>query len=137
VVNIARYYHHKTVYVGSKEDNIYNNIYKGLDITKAINYKLKDLIIPLRPARVKISIRKGRSFNKKRSFSYTNALLPPSKCICSGSPFKGKRHLVILNQVHQHVITKDYKKPLYKISFWAAILATLKSGIKEYKFSYT
>jgi hypothetical protein len=59
VVNIAKYYHHKTVYIGGKEDNICNNIYKKLDITRAINYKLEDLIIPLRPARVKISIKKG------------------------------------------------------------------------------
>ena len=57
VVNMARYYHHKIVYIGGKEDNICNNIYKGLDIIKAINYKLEDLIMPLRPARVKISIR--------------------------------------------------------------------------------
>ena len=100
VVNIARYYHHKTVYVGSKEDNICNNIHKGLNITKTTNYKLKDLIIPLRPAKVKISIKKGRSFNRKRSFSYTNALLPLSKCMCLGSLFKSKRHLITLNQVH-------------------------------------
>jgi ACT domain-containing protein len=59
VVNIARYYHHKTVYVGGKENNIYNNVYKRLDITRVTNYKLKDLIMPLRLARVKISIRKG------------------------------------------------------------------------------
>jgi hypothetical protein len=59
VVNIARYYYYETVYVGGKEDNIYNNIYKKLDIIKAINYKLKDLIIPLRSARVKISVKKG------------------------------------------------------------------------------
>jgi hypothetical protein len=45
VVNIAKYYYHKTVYMGGKENNIYNNIYKELDIIKAINYKLKDLII--------------------------------------------------------------------------------------------
>ena len=57
VVNMARYYYHKIVYIGGKEDNIYNNIYKGLDIIRAINYKLEDLIMPLRPARVKISIR--------------------------------------------------------------------------------
>jgi hypothetical protein len=56
---MAKYYHHKTVYVGSKEDNICNNIYKGLNITKVTNYKLKDLIIPPRPAKVKINIRKG------------------------------------------------------------------------------
>ena len=57
VVNVARFYYYKTVYIGGKEDNIYNNICKGLNIIKAINYKLKDLIMPLRLAKVKISIR--------------------------------------------------------------------------------
>jgi len=57
VVNVARYYHHKTVYIGGKEDNIYNNVRKGLDIIRATNYKLEDLIIPLRLAGAKISIR--------------------------------------------------------------------------------
>ncbi len=52
VVNIARYYYYKTVYIGGKEDNICNNVYKGLDIIRAINYKLEDLIMPLRLARV-------------------------------------------------------------------------------------
>ena len=100
VVNIAKYYHHETVYIGSKEDNIYNNVYKGLDIIRATNYKLKDLMMPLKLTKVKISVRKGRSFNKKRLFSYTNALLLPSKCICSGFLFKDKRYLITLNQVH-------------------------------------
>jgi len=100
VVNVARYYHHKIVYVGGKEDNIYNNVYKGLDITRAINYKLENLIMPLRPARVKISIRKGRSSSRKRSSSYTNALLPPSKRMCLGSPPKGGRRPITLNRVY-------------------------------------
>jgi len=97
VVNIARYYYHETVYIGGKEDNIYNNVYKGLDIIKAINYKLKDLIMPLRPARVKISIRQGRSSSRKRSSSYTNALLPLSKRIYLGFSPKGGRRLITLN----------------------------------------
>jgi hypothetical protein len=97
VVNIAKYYHHETVYIGGKEDNIYNNVYKGLNIIKTINYKLKDLIMPLRPAKVKISVRKGRNFNKKRLFSYTNTPLLLSKCIYSDSLPKGKRHLTTLN----------------------------------------
>ena len=100
MVNIARYYYHEIVYIGSKEDNIYNNIYKGLDIIRVINYKLEDLIIPLRLARVKISIRKGRSSSRKRSSSYTNALLPLSKRIYLGSPPKGGRRLITLNQVY-------------------------------------
>ena len=95
MVNIARYYYHETVYIGSKEDNICNNIRKGLDITKATNYKLEDLIMPLRPARVKISIREGRSFSRKRLSSY--ALLPPSKRICLGSPPNSRRRLATLN----------------------------------------
>ena len=59
VVNIAKYYYHEIVYIGSKEDNIYNNVHKGLDIIKVINYKPKDLIIYPRQAGVKINIRTG------------------------------------------------------------------------------
>jgi len=43
--------------MGGKEDNICNNVRKGLDIIRVINYKLEDLIMPLRLARAKISIR--------------------------------------------------------------------------------
>src|SRR3984957_17482934 len=95
VINVARYYYHKTVYMGGKEDNICNNVCKGLDIIRATNYKLEDLIMPLRLARVKI--RKGRSSSRKRSSSYTNALLLPSKRIYLGSPPKGKRRPITLN----------------------------------------
>ena len=92
---MARYYYHKTVYMGGKEDNICNNVRKGLNIIRATNYKPEDLIMPLRLAGVKI--RKGQSFSRKRSFSYTNALLPPSKRIYLGSPPKGGRRPTTLN----------------------------------------
>jgi len=88
MVNVARYYYYEIVYIGGKENNIYNNVCKGLDIIKAINYKLKDLIMPLRLARVKISIRKSRSTSRKRSSSCTNVLLPPSKRIYLSSLIK-------------------------------------------------
>ena len=48
---MARYYYYKTIYIGGQDNNIFN-IYKGLNITKAINYKLEGLIIPLRLTRV-------------------------------------------------------------------------------------
>jgi len=48
---VARYYYHKTIRVDGQDNDIYN-IRKGLDIIKAINYKLEGLIMPLRPARV-------------------------------------------------------------------------------------
>jgi len=100
VINMARYYYHKTVYIGGKENNICNNIYKGLDITKAINYKLENLIISLKLVKVKINIRKGRSSSRKRSSSYINAPLPPSKRTYLGFPPKGKRRPITLNQIH-------------------------------------
>ena len=136
MVNVARYYHHETVYVGSKEDDICNNVRKGLDITRATNYK-EDLMMPPRPVGVKISARKGRSSSRKRSSSYTNAPLPPSKRTCSGSPPKGGRRLATLNQVHRRVITRDYGKPPYEASPRAAMLAALKGGIEGYESSYT
>jgi len=58
VVNIARYYYYKTIRVSRQDNNIFN-IRKGLNIIKAINYKLKGLIMPLRLAGVQGSIRKG------------------------------------------------------------------------------
>jgi len=51
VINVARYYHHGTIYIGRQDNNIFN-IYKGPDITKVINYKPKSPIVPLSVARV-------------------------------------------------------------------------------------
>ncbi|KAF1365589.1 hypothetical protein EJ07DRAFT_151070 [Lizonia empirigonia] len=39
VMNVARYFHHETVSVGSRDDDIRANVRKGLDIMKATNYK--------------------------------------------------------------------------------------------------
>jgi len=58
VVNIARYYYYKIVYIGGQDNNIFN-IHKELDIIRAINYKLEGLIMPLRLAGVQGSIKKG------------------------------------------------------------------------------
>jgi hypothetical protein len=43
---VAKYYYYRTIYIGGQDNNIFN-IRKGLDITKAINYKPKSLIVPL------------------------------------------------------------------------------------------
>ena len=48
---MARYYYYGTVCIGRQDNNIFN-IYKGLDITKAINYKPKSPIVPLSVAKV-------------------------------------------------------------------------------------
>jgi hypothetical protein len=81
VVNIARYYYYGTVYIGGQDNDIYN-IYKGLDITKVINYKLEGLMMPLRLIKVQGSMRRGQNFSRKR-FSSCSALLLLGKCLTS------------------------------------------------------
>ncbi|XTI83920.1 hypothetical protein V2W45_1465102 [Cenococcum geophilum] len=115
VVNIARYYYHETVYIGGKEDNIYKNVH---------------LIMPLKPAGVKISIRKGRSSNKNRLFSYTNALLPPSKRTYLGSLPLGGRRPITLNRAAILTILKG--NVVNRFNKWNSIdteeLAEIKKG---------
>ena len=57
VVNMAKYYHNKTVCISRQDDDIFN-IHKGLDITKATNYKPEGLIMPPRLAGVQGSTKK-------------------------------------------------------------------------------
>ena len=59
MINIAKYYYYKIVYMGGKENNIYNNVYKELDIIKTTSHKPNNLIIFLKLVGVKISIKKG------------------------------------------------------------------------------
>ncbi|KAJ8114069.1 hypothetical protein ONZ43_g4995 [Nemania bipapillata] len=39
VINVARHYYHETVRIQAKDDDIWGNIRRGLDITKASNYR--------------------------------------------------------------------------------------------------
>lgn len=39
VVNVARYYYYKIVYVGDKVNDICNSVRKELDVTKVINFR--------------------------------------------------------------------------------------------------
>ena len=55
---MARYYHHKTICVGGQDNDIFN-IHKGLNIIRATNYKLKGLIMPLKPTKMQDSTKTG------------------------------------------------------------------------------
>lgn len=111
VINVARYYHHKTVQVDGKVDDIRDNARRGLDVTGA-HY---------RPACSDASIsaantaRKGHSISgasRKRSSSQTGATLPLSKRNCSSSPSKNARDAALENRVHSCVIICDYGTPI-------------------------
>jgi hypothetical protein len=137
VVNVARYYFHQTVRVGTQDDSIRGNVRQGLDVTKATNYKPGSTMPP--PSTVLRSLsRKGRSSSatgQKRSSSCTNASLPPSKRTCSSSPVKGGR--ATADRVHRRVIVRDYGKPIYMASSMVSLLAALEGCIDGYESLYT
>ncbi|TIC97167.1 hypothetical protein CH35J_006569 [Colletotrichum higginsianum] len=130
VINVARYYHHETVHVHEANDDVWNNIRHGLDITTATNY---------RPGRqlptsnvVKDVPRQGRSStNKKRLSSQTDSALPSSKRSCSVSPTKASS--APPNRVHLRIITRDRGEPIYKASSRSALLAALVGCIKGHE----
>lgn len=132
VVNVARYYHHETVHVGGQEDDIRENVRRGLDVTKATNYRPESSMPPLSSNGRRIS-RTGRSSaaGTKRSSSCTDAPLPPSKRTCSSSPVKGGK--ATANRVHRRVILCDLGEPIYKASSSTKLLATLEGCIEGYE----
>lgn len=138
VVNVARYYHHETVRVGGKDNDIRSNIREGLDITKAGNYRRESSMLPPSTGAVG-GPRKGRSSSntgRKRSSSCTDAPLPPGKRSCSSSPTKAGSNAVP-NRVHRRVIVRDYGKAIYKASSRAALLETVDGCIEGHESLYT
>ncbi|EXA28664.1 hypothetical protein FOVG_19742 [Fusarium oxysporum f. sp. pisi HDV247] len=133
VVNVARYYHHETVRVRGADDDVRNNVRKGLDITKATNYRPRHPMLPSSASASSVS-RQGRSSSAgmKRPSSETDAALSPSKRSCSASPTKANVE-ALPNRVHRRVILRDYGKPIYKASSCVALLAALEGCIEGHE----
>ena len=131
-MNVARYYQYKIVHVGGSEDNVNRNIRKGLDIIRASSTfwiasasKTEGKMLPPTTPGISIgSLQRSRVGARKRLSSSLNAPLPSSKRTCSSSPHKQE-----LNQVHHHVILRDYGKGIYKASSRVAMLAALEGNI--------
>ncbi|KAI1932301.1 hypothetical protein LOZ66_006910 [Ophidiomyces ophidiicola] len=125
VVNVARYYHHETVRVQGRGNDICNSIRRGLDITTASNYTQAGS----RPPLSRSGSRRGKSSqttSRKRSSTCVEPLLPPSKRKQSQSP-------PIPNRVHRRVIVRDYGKRICMASSRVALLAALEGCITGYE----
>jgi hypothetical protein len=132
VMNVARYLHHETVSVGNRDDDIRANVRKGLDITKATNYKPEKSMPPPSTTGQRASRRDRSSSNsggRKRSSSCTALPLPPSKRTCSNSPIKH----AVANRVHRRVVVRDYGKPIYKARSIVSLLTALEGCINGYE----
>jgi len=117
VVNVARYYHHETVSVGDRDDDIQSNVREGLDISTGVARKLD------------ISARMGQkstpSIGQKRSSAHLDDSELPYREICS--KFQAR------NRVHRRVIVRDFGKPVYKANSRAALLAAFIGCIEGYE----
>ncbi|KIW76742.1 hypothetical protein Z517_09186 [Fonsecaea pedrosoi CBS 271.37] len=143
VANVARYYHHETVQVGNKDDDIWGNVRGGLDVATPTNYPLRpepsmpppSITAARGSSRGRSKSTGGRATGKKRSSSQILALLPSSKRACSISPTNA-RDETIPNRVHRRVVLRDYGKSIYKASSRSALLAALEGCIGGHESLY-
>ncbi|KAI9769851.1 MAG: hypothetical protein M1840_003845 [Geoglossum simile] len=134
VVNVARYYHHETVRIGGKDDDINGNVRKGLDIMKATDaFRHASATSNAEMPPPSTSRSRSRSTARKRSSSSLNAPLPPNKRSCSTSPHADKGPSELPNRIHRRVILRDYGKYIYKASSRVAMLAALEGNITGYE----
>ncbi len=128
VTNVARHYYHETVRIQAEDDDIHGNVRRGLDITRASNYRT-GRARNLQAMTVDATSRNS-STGSKRSSSQTGALLPPGKRPCSGSASPTKHDNEPLpNRIHRRIVLRDYGEPIYKASSRAALLAALEGCI--------
>ncbi|TGJ85252.1 hypothetical protein E0Z10_g3496 [Xylaria hypoxylon] len=135
VTNVARHYYHETVCVQNKDDDIQSNVRRGLDITRASNYRtgharnLQALTVD--------AISRNSSTSSKRSSSQTGALLPPGKRSRLGSVSLTKHdNKPLPNRIHRRIVLCDYGEPIYKASSRAALLGALEGCIRGHKSLY-
>lgn len=133
VINVARYYHHETVRVGDADDDVARNVRKGLDVSKATNYRPDRSM--LTPSTTTDDVARSSGGSGKRSSSEAGAALPPSKRSCPASPAKASTD-GRPNRIHRRVIVRDYGKPVYEASSRPALLAALEHCIEGHESLY-
>ncbi|KAI1157319.1 hypothetical protein F5B18DRAFT_666050 [Nemania serpens] len=129
VTNVARHYYHETVRIQAKDD-IQGNVRRGLDITRASNYRA-GRVRSLQALTVD-AVSRNSSTGSKRSSSQTGALLPPGKRSRSGSASPTK-HEPLPNRIHRRIVLRDYGEPIYKASSRAALLGALEGCIRGHE----
>ncbi|KAI1736688.1 hypothetical protein F4680DRAFT_468934 [Xylaria scruposa] len=131
-----RHYYHETVRIQDQDDDIQGNVRKGLDITKASNYRTGRARTRQTVA-VKATPCYNGSAGLKRSSSQTGAILPPSKRSRSGSalPIKPSNE-PLPNRIHRRIVFRDYGVPIYKASSRAALLRALEGCIRGHEALY-
>lgn len=142
VKNVVRYYHHETVYVDGRVDDVLDNVRKGQNDTAGQNPFQQRAVHTgsvTSPTTSGASGRgRGRSrsssriLTRKRSSGSIQASMPPPKRSCSDSPVKQDTHRR-RNRVHRRLITRDVGRSIYDASSPRALLTALLGGIKGHE----
>ncbi|EGR48810.1 uncharacterized protein TRIREDRAFT_61618, partial [Trichoderma reesei QM6a] len=125
VENLADYYHHETVKVGSVLDDIRGNVRRGLDITAAVVSLPAD------------SEKSSPTTSVQGSSS--NYPIPGQRETPAGGSRRSSqstqtsRNIEPENRVHQRLVTQSYGKPIYQASSLGALLAGLEGCINGHE----
>ncbi|KAF8847973.1 hypothetical protein BDZ45DRAFT_636317 [Acephala macrosclerotiorum] len=147
VENVAEYYYHETLCVGSAIDDIRNNVRKGLK-DEGGKYAFRkghfnsDTLAGSSKSDAALAQRlmsggrgRTRSISRKRSSSSRQASNPPPKRACSDSPIKEDRMRQRKNRVHRRLIMRRVGKSIYDASSPAAMITGVLGGIKGHESS--
>ncbi|KAF7863216.1 hypothetical protein EAF04_007298 [Stromatinia cepivora] len=152
VENIARYYHHETLYVRDAVDDVRNNVRKGLQDASGRDpfQRRQPAISESTPSsatsgrleggrgrgrsgsRSRSSIKSIKSITRKRSSSSIQMRMPPPKRVCSDPPVQNNIQRQF-NRVHRRVIMRDVGKSMYDANSPRALLTGLLGGIKGHE----
>ncbi|QUC21727.1 uncharacterized protein UV8b_05970 [Ustilaginoidea virens] len=131
---VARYYHHETVRIGASDDDVKDNVRRGLDVTKAPSRqsgRKKLLLRAVLLTSTSSTSKKGQGSGSKRPSSIDDTILPPAKRSCSTSSMTAAP-----NRIHRRVIVRDYGKPIYEASTRAALLAAFECCVRGHELLY-
>ncbi|EEH42949.2 uncharacterized protein PADG_07769 [Paracoccidioides brasiliensis Pb18] len=133
VKNVARYYHHETVCINGKEDDVLT-IRKGLNIPALNDNKGSSKVKGRRSRSQRGQKSQGSTAGQKRPFDCVDTTTPPppSKRTQSSSSPKPTVESNPPNRVHRRVIVQDYGKPIYESSSKAVLLGGLAGCIEGY-----
>ncbi|OJD26326.1 hypothetical protein ACJ73_02299 [Blastomyces percursus] len=115
VKNVARDYHHETVRIDDKDDDVLT-IRRGLSIPISKDEK----------GSFKARVRRKPGQHQHGIFS------PPRKRTQSSSPSKSAGGSAPFNRVHRRVVIRDYGKQIYESSSKATLLTALAGCIEGY-----
>ena len=138
VEHIARYYHHETVQVGGKDDDVITNVRRsqmkscGRTSFRQRQPSKPEVSDPDASARILAGRIESQSISRKRSSSSIKNPSPPKRS--RSSQQSGNEDVVLHNRVHRRVVTRDAGKP---IEFACSLLGLLNGLIGAIKGACT